>query len=86
MIFIAPPETKNDFTTVYGIVSFVALILAYVGIGGALIYDLVRIRPIRKQMDEKAHTLSYKRLDAIIKEDIVERRVKKGRRRFGKTA
>ena len=37
-------------------------------------------------MDEKAHTLSYKRLDAIIKEDIVERRVKKGRRRFGKTA
>lgn len=85
MMYVTPPNMTNDFSTVYGAISIVVLVLAYGGIIGAIVYDFVRIRPIRRAIEDRAHALSYKRQEAIIKEDIVERRAKKSRRRGKKS-
>lgn len=79
-MYLTPESASADFKTNMGIVAIVALVLAYGGILGALIYEFVRIRPMRNAMDEKARGMSAKRLDAIIKEDADERRSKESGR------
>lgn len=78
----APTGASTDVTTSWGLFTLISLILAYGGIIGGLVYDLVRIRPLRRAADDKCRDMSVKRLDAIIKEDIAERRSR--RRRKGK--
>lgn len=78
----APAGASTDVSTGWGMFTLVSLILAYGGIIGGLVYDLVRIRPLRRAADDKCRGMSVKRLDAIIKEDIAERRAR--RRRKGK--
>lgn len=78
----APVGASTDVSTGWGMFTLVSLILAYGGIIGGLVYDLVRIRPLRRAADDKCRGMSVKRLDAIIKEDIAERRAR--RRRKGK--
>lgn len=76
----APAGASTDVSTAWGMFTLVSLILAYGGIIGGLIYDLVRIRPLRRAADDKCRGMSVKRLDAIIKEDIAERRARRHRK------
>ena len=79
----APAGAGTDVTTAWGAFSLVSLVLAYGGILGGLIYDFVRIRPLRREAEARCQGMSVKRLDAIIKEDIAERRARKRRRKGG---
>lgn len=85
VLYVAAPEgAGSDVTTTWGAFSLVSLVLAYGGIIGALVYDFVRIRPLRRAVDDKCRGMSVKRLDAIIKEDIAERRARHRRRKGGR--
>jgi flagellar biosynthesis/type III secretory pathway M-ring protein FliF/YscJ len=67
--------------------AMVSLVLAYVGIIGAFIFDFVRIRPLRNKMEAAAKGLTEKKRQAIIDEDYAEaerRRVEKEARKQAK--
>lgn len=86
VMYGTPQNAGEQLRTNMGIVAIVALVIAYGGIIGALIYEFVRIRPLRNAMDAKARGMSAKRLDAIIQEDVDERRAKGKRPRLGRRA
>lgn len=60
-------------------VAIAALVLAYVSIIGAFIYDLVKGRPIRNRVDAEVKGMSRKRLENIIRADAEERAAKKAK-------
>ena len=55
----------------------IGLVIAYVFILGAFVYDLVRIRPIRNDARAKAEGMTDKRLNQLIERDAAERDAKK---------
>ncbi|MDO5044163.1 MAG: hypothetical protein Q4E22_02545 [Coriobacteriia bacterium] len=55
----------------------VSLVLAYGAIIVALILDFRKVRPVRKEMRQRAATMSEKQLDAIIAEEVLRNRKKK---------
>lgn len=50
-------------------VALISLVLAYVCIIGAFIYDLMKARPIRKRVDAEVKGMTKRRLEQIIRED-----------------
>ena len=54
---------------VFVAVSLVSMVIAYVFIIGAFVYDLVKARPIRKRIDAEVKGMSKRRLEEIIRED-----------------
>lgn len=58
------------------VVALVSIVLAYVLIIGAFVYDMVKARPIRKRVDEEVKGMTKKRLEQIIREDTLERDAK----------
>ncbi|MCI1665837.1 MAG: hypothetical protein LKI25_05660 [Atopobiaceae bacterium] len=81
------PSASSDLSTPAGMAAMVSLVLAYVGIIGAFIFDFVRIRPLRNKMEAAAKGLTEKKRQAIIDEDYAEaerRRVEKEARKQAK--
>lgn len=64
----------------YAMVALISLVLAYVLIIGAFIYDMIKSRPIRKQYDEKVKGMSKKKLEQIIREDEEAKAAKKAKK------
>lgn len=63
------PEATSDLSSLPGQISMATLILAYAGIIGALVYDLVKVRPVRNKTRKMAEGMSEKRLQAVLDED-----------------
>ena len=57
--------------------SVVLMVLAYVLIIGAFIYDLIKVRPLRNEANEKLAGMSKKRLNQLIAEEEERKAVKK---------
>lgn len=66
ILMYAFPTTSGDTATPTGAISLACLVIAYIGIIGALIYDLVRVRPLRNKAEEKARSLTPKKRQEII--------------------
>lgn len=49
--------------------AIVTLVMAYVCIIGAFIYDLMKARPIRKRVDAEVKGMTRKRIEQLIRED-----------------
>ena len=60
-------DTSSDNVLVP--VALVSLVLAYVCIIGAFIYDLVKARPVRRRIDAEVKGMTKRRLEQIIRED-----------------
>ena len=54
-----------------------SLVLAYVCIIGAFIYDMVKSRPIRREYDEKVKGMSKKKLEQVLRDDEAAKAAKK---------
>ena len=50
-------------------IALISLVLAYVCIIGAFIYDLMKARPIRKRVDAEVKGMTKRRLEQVIRED-----------------
>ena len=59
-------STTGDLTGTMAAISVVLMVVAYALIIGAFVYDLVKVRPLRKQADEKILGMSKKRLRQTI--------------------
>lgn len=57
-----------DFTKPIGVISMISLGLAYAGIIGAFVWDLAKLRPIRRETEEEISRMSQKRRVAILQE------------------
>ena len=57
--------------------SVVLMVLAYVLIIGAFIYDLIKVRPLRNEANEKLAGMSKKRLNQLIAEEEERKAAKK---------
>lgn len=58
----------ENFNTPLAYVSIAFMILAYVGIFGALIWDFVKVRPIRDQTQDMVRSMSQKRRARTVEE------------------
>ena len=67
-----------------GIAGTVALVLAYLGILGGLFYDFIRIRPLRRETDARAKSMTAKKRLEVIKKDADARAAKKAARKASK--
>lgn len=80
-------DSPYNLTSPSGILAVVSLVVAYAAIIGALVYELVRIRPIRNVIMAKAKGLSDKKKRAILEEGYAEddrRRAEKAARKSSK--
>ncbi|MCH3942566.1 MAG: hypothetical protein LKE37_02425 [Atopobiaceae bacterium] len=60
-------------------ISIVTLVLAYVGIIGAFVWELVRVRPLRNEAEKQVRGLTARKRQKIIDEDFREKAAKKGK-------
>jgi hypothetical protein len=88
-MFVIPAGSGD--ATGGGIVSIVTLVLAYIGIIGAFVYDFARIRPVRNDVERVARGMSEKKRQSVIDADYaadekrrVEKEARKQARRQGK--
>lgn len=58
----APAESKE----LYGTLTGATLIGAYIFVIAAFIYDVVKVRPIRKEADQRARSMSEKKREELI--------------------
>lgn len=63
------PGASDDLATPMGMLAMVCLILAYVAIIGAFVFDWVKVRPMRKKADAQVASMTSKRMQQIIDED-----------------
>lgn len=66
------PGASSDVTEPLGMASVVALVLAYVCIIGAFIFDWVKERPYRKRADTEVAGMTDKRMQQVIDKDYEE--------------
>lgn len=59
---------SQNATTTSNVLAIAALVLAYVGIFGALIWDFVKIRPIRTQTQDEVRSMSVKRRIKVVED------------------
>lgn len=72
MSFNGSSEKANDITTPAGLVALVATVASYALIIGALVWEFVRIRPLRNDAIAKVRGMSARRRQAVV-ERAVER-------------
>lgn len=75
---------QTDASTPGGMAGTVVLVLAYAGIIAGLVYDFVRIRPLRKEADARAKSMRDKKRAELIAKDREERAARKAARKAGK--
>lgn len=73
-------------STVLAIISGATIVLSYIAIIGALVYDWVKIRPLRKQAEERVASMSDKRVRTVLDQKAreqakEEKRVKRTKRK-----
>lgn len=61
------------------VVAMVTIVMAYVCIISAFIFDLVKSRPIRRRVDGEVKSMSRKKLEQIVREDAEEKAAKKNK-------
>lgn len=66
--YIGAPDGSNmyDLSTTGGVLSVVSLVLAYVFIIASLVYEWMKIRPIRNEKQDKVTSLSPKKRRAML--------------------
>ena len=66
--YIGAPDGSNmyDLSTTGGVLSVVSLVLAYVSIITSLVYEWMKIRPIRNEKQDKVTSLSPKKRRAML--------------------
>ena len=76
--YIGAPDGSNmyDLSTTGGVLSVVSLVLAYVFIITSLVYEWMKIRPIRNEKQDKVASLSPKKRRAMLA-DLYEARERK---------
>ena len=77
---------RVELGTAAGNASVVALVLAYVFIIGAFIYDFVKIRPIRNAYMQKAAGMSEKKRQAVVDAQYAEEEKKRAEKAAKKSA
>ena len=80
-------DNPYNLSTPGGILAVVSLVVAYAAIIGALVYEFVRIRPIRNAVTARARGLSDKKKRAVLEESYAEedrRRAEKAARKARK--
>lgn len=65
------PGSSQEMTDPMGIAAIVTLVLAYASIIGGFIFDMVRIRPIRRRVDAEVDSMTEKKKQALIDEAYV---------------
>ncbi|MBR2682228.1 MAG: hypothetical protein IKE22_03070 [Atopobiaceae bacterium] len=61
------------------VVAMVTIMMAYVSIIAAFIFDLTKSRPIRRRVDGEVKSMSRKKLEQIVREDAEEKAAKKNK-------
>lgn len=59
---------NNDINTWQGLVSVVTLVIAYICIVVSFLYDIIKRRPMRMELDSRVRSLSEKKLRDMISE------------------
>ncbi|MDD5800064.1 MAG: hypothetical protein PUD09_05455 [Coriobacteriales bacterium] len=71
---------------VAGIISVLLMVLAYAAIIGSLVYDWVKVRPLRKVCDSVADGMTVKKMNSVIDNDARERAARKAQKEAAKAA
>lgn len=66
------PQATAEPTSAMGILVLALMIMAYVVIIGAFVYDWRVVRPMRKKVERDSASLTNKRMEQILKEDAQE--------------
>lgn len=75
-------EGQYNISTTRGIISIVALVLAYVFIIGALVWEFIKLRPIRNQTNEEIRSMSDKRRARVLEQCYEAEAERKANRKF----
>lgn len=78
-------QDVGDAMVPLNITSIVLMVLAYAAIIGALIYDWVRVHPLRKACDTVAGGMSIKKMESIIDEDARARAKERAKKEASKS-
>lgn len=87
IILLTTPEAQRTIDHTPGKLSLAALVLAYVLVIGAFIFDFVKVRKQRIAVEDKVASMSEKRVEEIIKKEAFAREAKKrSRKLFGSSS
>lgn len=75
------PGASSDPSSPMGVAAVVCLVLAYVAIIGGFIFDWVKTRPIRRDVETLVNSMSDKKLQQIIDEDYAASEARKAERK-----
>jgi hypothetical protein len=81
------PADSTNLSTMIGIISVAALVLAYALIIGAFVYDWIKRRPIRKRVERTVASYSDKKIGELLEEESrveAERRAAKAAKKAAK--
>lgn len=70
----------NNIGKGFGAASVAAMVLAYVLVIGAFIFDIWKVRPMRKAADEQVVGMSKRRMQRVIEEDEARKAAKKAKK------
>lgn len=84
--YIGAPDGSNmyNLSTTGGVLSVVSLVLAYVFIITSLVYEWMKIRPIRNEKQDKVASLSPKKRRALLAQMFEEEERKRAEKKSGK--
>ena len=84
--YIGAPDGSNmyNLSTTGGVLSVVSLVLAYVFIITSLVYEWMKIRPIRNEKQNKVASLSPKKRRALLAQMFEEEERKRAEKKSGK--
>ena len=70
----------NNIGQGYGAATAITMVVAYVLVIGAFIFDIWKVRPMRKAADEQVSGMSKRRMQRVIEEDEVRKAAKKAKK------
>lgn len=85
-LMIIPNNGGADLNETERVMAYSVLALAYISIFAALIFDFMKIRPIRNAARSKAEGMSLKKLNAILEEQTEKLEADKAARQAAKDA
>lgn len=79
-------SSATEFPILITVTAMASIVLAYVCIIGAFIYDFVKVRPVRRRIDDEVNGMSKRRIEQLIAEDVAELERKKAEKDAKKNA
>jgi hypothetical protein len=70
----------NNIGQGYGAVTAITMVVAYVLVIGAFIFDIWKVRPMRKAADEQVAGMSKRRMQRVIEEEEARKAAKKAKK------